>query len=72
MIKNINLSQDIQKRLLAISQQIGREEDELIKEAIINYLEDYEDIKDAQERITNLPNRYLSLEEVENELDLAD
>ncbi len=72
MIKSINLSQDIQKRLLALSQEVGRKEDELIQEAIVRYLEDCEDIKDAQERRTNLPDRYYSLEEVEQELGLAD
>ena len=38
----------------------------------MNYLEEFEDIKDAQERLSNRPNRYLSLEEVEKELGLAD
>jgi predicted DNA-binding protein len=72
MIKNLELSQDIQKRLSTISQQIGRKEDELIKEAIINYLEDFEDLKDVQERLADLPEKYLTLEQVEQELDLAD
>lgn len=30
MIKNIELSQDIEKRLFTIAQHIGRKEDELI------------------------------------------
>jgi len=63
MIKNIELSQDIEKRLFIIAQQIGRKEDELIQEAIINYLEDLEDIKDVQDRLVNLPEQYLTLEE---------
>ncbi|GEM_PF-3346438 len=71
MIKNINLSQDIHTRLFAISRQVGRKEDDLIEEAIITYLEDFEDIKDAQERLFNPPDRYLTLEEVEEELGLA-
>jgi RHH-type rel operon transcriptional repressor/antitoxin RelB len=72
MIKNVNLSPEIESRLSVISQQIGLGEDELILEAIINYLEDFEDIKDAQERLSNPPEHYLSLEEVEKELGLAD
>lgn len=32
----------------------------------------FEDIKDAQERLLNPPDRYLTLEEVEKELDLED
>ena len=47
MINNIELSQDIQKRLFTISQRIGRKKDELIQETIINYLENLEDIKEA-------------------------
>ena len=49
MIKTINLAENIEERLLAICQQIGREENELIEEAILNYLEDLEDSRDAQD-----------------------
>jgi predicted DNA-binding protein len=72
MIKNINLSPEIESRISVISQRIGLGEDELILEAIINYLEDFEDLKNAQERLSKPPDRYLSLEEVEKELGLAD
>ena len=44
----------------------------MILEAIINYLEELEDIKDVQERLSNPPAHYLFLEEVEKELGLAD
>ena len=67
----INLSNGIHSRLMAISQQIGRTESELIEEAILNYLEDLEDMQDAQNRLGNPPERYLTLEEVEQELGLA-
>ena len=56
MTKTINLAENIEERLLAICQQIGREENELIEEAILNYLEDLDDSRDAQERLAN---RYL-------------
>jgi RHH-type rel operon transcriptional repressor/antitoxin RelB len=56
---------------MTISQQIGRTETELIEEAILNYLEDLEDIQEAQNRLGNPPERYLTLEEVEQELGLA-
>ena len=72
MIKKIRLSPEIESRLVVVSQQIGLKEDEIIAEAIINYLEDFEDIKDVQERLSNRPDHYLSLEEVEKELGLAD
>ena len=71
MIKTINLAENIEERLLAICQQIGREENELIEEAILNYLEDLEDSRDAQERLANRPERYFTLAEVEQELGLA-
>lgn len=71
MTKTINLAENIEKRLLAICQQIGREEDELIEEAILNYLEDLEDSRDAQERLSNPPEHYFTLAEVEQELGLA-
>jgi RHH-type rel operon transcriptional repressor/antitoxin RelB len=56
---------------MTISQQIGRTETELIEEGILNYLEDLEDIQEAQNRLENPPERYLTLEEVEQELGLA-
>jgi RHH-type rel operon transcriptional repressor/antitoxin RelB len=71
MTKTINLAENIEERLLAICQQIGREENELIEEAILNYLEDLEDSRDAQERLANRPERYFTLAEVEQELGLA-
>ncbi len=72
MVLSINLSPEIESKLFLISQKIGIKEDELIQDAIINYLEEFEDINDAQERLSNPPNSYLNLEEVEKELDLAD
>ena len=71
MSTTINLSNGIHSRLMTISQQIGRTETELIEEAILNYLEDLEDMQDAQNRLGNPPERYLTLEEVEQELGLA-
>ncbi len=72
MVLSINLSPEIESKLFFLSQKIGIKEDELIQDAIINYLEEFEDINDAQERLSNPPNSYLNLEEVEKELDLAD
>jgi len=71
MSTTINLSNGIHSRLMTISQQIGRTENELIEEAILNYLEDLEDIQEAQNRLGNPPERYLTLEEVEQKLGLA-
>jgi predicted DNA-binding protein len=71
MIKAINLTESIEERLLAICQQIGCQENELIEEAILNYLEDFEDSQDANDRLSNRPENYLTLAEVEQELGLA-
>ena len=71
MIKAINLTESIQERLLAICQQMGCQENELIEEAVLNYLEDFEDIQDANDRLSNRPENYLTLAEVEQELGLA-
>ncbi len=71
MIKGINLTESIEKRLLAICQQIGCKENELIEEAILNYYEDFEDIQDANDRLSNCLEQYLTLAEVEQELGLA-
>lgn len=72
MIKAINLTKSIEERLQSICQQMGCKENELIEEAILNYLEDFEDIQDANDRLSNRPDRYLTLEQVEQELGLGD
>jgi predicted DNA-binding protein len=72
MIKSINISSEIESKLSIISRTIGKGEEELILEAIGNYVEEYEDRQDVQERLSAPPDRYWSLEEVEKELDLAD
>jgi RHH-type rel operon transcriptional repressor/antitoxin RelB len=71
MSTTINLSNGIHSRLMAISQQIGRTETELIEEAILSYVEDLEDIQEVRNRLMNPPESYLTLEEVEQELGLA-
>jgi predicted DNA-binding protein len=71
MIKAINLTESIEERLLAICQKMGCKENELIEEAILNYLEDFEDIQDANDRLSSRPENYLTLAEVEQELGLA-
>jgi len=65
MTTNIYLSPQIENRLLILAQELGKKEDELIQEAIINYLEDWEDFITARKRLINRPEHYLTLEEVE-------
>ena len=45
---------------------------EVIEDAIINYWEDLEDTKDTQERLSNPPKLYFTLEEMEKKLGLVD
>jgi predicted DNA-binding protein len=52
MVKTVHLSPEIKSRLFVISWQVGLGEDELITEAIMNYLEDFEDIQEAQVRLS--------------------
>jgi predicted DNA-binding protein len=72
MMKSVYLSSEIESRLSTISQKMGITESKLIEKAIIDYLENLEDLQDARERLSDLPNCYLSLEEVEKELGLVD
>ncbi len=50
---------------------MGCKENELIEEAIINYLKDFEDIQNANYHLSNRPERYLTMAEVEQELGLV-
>ena len=70
MIHNLSLPKEIQHSLGILSKKLGREEDDLVREAVIRYLEDLEDILDAEERLSNPPERYFTLKEVEQELGL--
>jgi predicted DNA-binding protein len=72
MMTIVELSTGIENRLLAVSQALGRDKSELIEEAVLNFLEDFEDSQDAQFRLDNLPEQYLTLQAVEQELGLAD
>ncbi len=45
MITNVNLPAQIENRLLLLAHELGKREEELIQEAIINYLENWEKLK---------------------------
>lgn len=66
---NLNLSPKLENRLSILAQKLGKKEEELIQEALISYLEDLEDLRDAEYRLCN-PNSYLTLDELEKSLDL--
>lgn len=67
----LSLSSQIENRLSILAHELGKKEEELLQDAIISYLEDLEDIRDAEYRLDN-PESYLTLDELEKSLDLAD
>ncbi|BAQ60581.1 hypothetical protein GM3708_987 [Geminocystis sp. NIES-3708] len=49
----LNLSRQVENRLSILAHELGEKEEELLQDAIINYLEDLEDIKDTKYRLDN-------------------
>lgn len=72
---SIRLPEDIESRLDALAKRTGRSKTYYMREAILEYLEDMEDLylaEQALQRIRNGEERTLTLEEVEKRLGLAD
>lgn len=69
---NLSLSPQLENRLSILAQELGKQEAELIEEALINYMEDLEDMKDAKERLQDSLESYLTREEMEKRLGLED
>lgn len=72
---SIRLPEDIESRLDALAKRTGRSKTYYMREAILEYLEDMEDLYLAEQvlqRIRNGEERTLTLEEVEKRLGLAD
>ena len=65
----VRLGEDIEKRLSHLAKMTGRTKSFYIREAVLEKLEDLEDIYIAQRRIEN-PGRIWTMEEVEKEVDL--
>ena len=68
----LTISSHIEKRLQLIADYLGKDKNQLVQEAILNYLEDLEDIKDAEERLNDPLKSYVSIEEMEKKLGLKD
>lgn len=66
----LSLSPNIENRLSILAHELGKKEDELLQDAIISYLEDLEDIRDAEIRLSDSLNSYLTMEEMEKRLGL--
>ncbi len=72
---SIRLPEDIESRLDALAKQTGRTKTWYIREAILEHIDDLEDLylaEQAYQRILNGEERTHSLEEVERKLGLAD
>ena len=75
MPTSVQLPQDAEKRLEDLARKTGRSKADYITEAVLEYLDDMEDIylaEQALERIRWGEERTYSLEEVERELGLGD
>jgi RHH-type rel operon transcriptional repressor/antitoxin RelB len=72
---SFSLPEDIAERLQVIAQSTGRSPSDFMLNAIIDHIEDAEDIALADERLIEIRagrSKTYSLEEVERELGLAD
>ncbi len=66
---SIRLTEDIDKRLDFLAKKTGRTKSYYVKEAILEHLEDLEDIYLSLQRLEK-PSKIWSLEELEKGLDL--
>jgi RHH-type rel operon transcriptional repressor/antitoxin RelB len=69
---NVILPPNIEKRLQLIADSLGKDKNQIIEDAIINFLEDLEDIQDAEESLQEPLESYLTIEEMEKRLGLED
>jgi RHH-type transcriptional regulator, rel operon repressor / antitoxin RelB len=67
----IRLPKEIENRLADLAVKTGRTKTYYAREAILEYIDDLEDIYLVQER-TKKPGRRMTMEEVEKELGLGD
>jgi RHH-type transcriptional regulator, rel operon repressor / antitoxin RelB len=66
----LRLPKEIEDRLAALAKKTGRTKSYYARRAILNYIEDLEDIAIAEERLKDPNAEWLSLEEVYARLDL--
>ena len=66
----VRLPEEIEKRLNALAKKTGRTKTYYVREAVVDHLEDLEDIYLALSRLEK-PGKRWSLEEVEKEIDLG-
>lgn len=66
----IRLPEEIEKRLDILAKKTGRTKTYYVREAVIDHLEELEDIYLALQRLEN-PKKRWSLEDLEKEIDLG-
>ncbi|MCB0561430.1 MAG: ribbon-helix-helix protein, CopG family [Phaeodactylibacter sp.] len=71
MVISVRFDEEVENRLAALSKLTGRTMSYYIREAVIETLEDMEDIYIAEKRLEN-PRRTVSMTELERELGLGD
>jgi len=71
----IELPEEIDRRLERLARMTGRSKADTVREAVLEYLEDWDDFLIAEERMEQRRaglSRTYTLDEVERDLDLAD
>lgn len=71
----IRLPEDIELRLNNLAKKTGRTKTFYVREAILEYLDDLEDLYLAEKRLSNIKNgktKTIKLDQLERELGLAD
>ena len=67
------LDDELEKRLAELAYRQGRNKSAIVREALIRYMEDQEDIEMAEAVLNNMKGqKTLTLEEMRRELGLAD
>lgn len=71
----VDLPADLESKLNVLAKQFGKTQADFIQEAVIEYLNDLEDLMIAEQRLRDVQSgksQTYTLEEVERELGLAD
>ncbi|MBL4760577.1 MAG: TraY domain-containing protein [Mariprofundaceae bacterium] len=75
MTISVRLPSDMEQRLTTLANKTGRKKSFYIKEALIHYLEDLEDIYHAEKALSDIKagrSNVISMEEMEASLGLGD
>jgi RHH-type rel operon transcriptional repressor/antitoxin RelB len=64
---SVNIPADLEKQIEEAAQQSGKSKDTVVREALIRYLEDQEDLAMAEQAL-NEPGPRVTLDDLEHEL----